>query len=214
MKKVVFILTLLGVCGALSTNAQGLFDKKEINFFNTPNYYETKGKVPVVDGKVKFIANYSIPEKNKDEIYETLESWAKVRFNANIEEGKWNDSCYIHNYEKAGLSMLDKGNGVIVCVGDEEIVFRSTALERDATRIQYTLYITIKDGSINADVRNISYIYDFTTTPSRVTAEKWITDKYGLNKKGKLAKYSGKFRAKTVDLADLLFEQIRKIVTE
>lgn len=214
MKKVVSILSLLSICSALTTNAQGLLDKKEPNVNNTSKYYEAKGKVPVVDGKVKFMANYTLPGKSKNTIFDTLESWAKERFAANTEEGEWNDKNFIHNFDRSGLSMLDKDNGTIVCVGDEEIVFRSTALERDATRIQYTLFITIKDGAISADIRNISYIYDFTTSPSRVVAEKWITDKYGLNKKGQLAKYSGKFRAKTIDLADLLFEQIGNIVKE
>jgi hypothetical protein len=43
------------------------------------------------------------------------------------------------------------------------------------------------------------------------TAEKWITDQYGLNKaKTKLSKMSGKFRRKTIDRKDEVFETIKQ----
>ena len=42
------------------------------------------------------------------------------------------------------------------------------------------------------------------------TAENWITDKYGLNKnKTKLSRMSGKFRKKTIDRKDEIFNTIK-----
>ena len=44
-------------------------------------------------------------------------------------------------------------------------------------------------------------------------AEDWITDKWGLNKKGnKLAKYSGKFRSKTIDRKDSIFQRVCQVL--
>ena len=46
-------------------------------------------------------------------------------------------------------------------------------------------------------------------------AEDWITDKWGLNKKQtKLARVSGKFRRKTIDRKDYLFEKLGEMVRE
>jgi colicin import membrane protein len=43
----------------------------------------------------------------------------------------------------------------------------------------------------------------------KVKAEEWITDQYALNKKGtKLSRISGKFRRKTIDRKDNIFERI------
>ena len=46
-------------------------------------------------------------------------------------------------------------------------------------------------------------------TGMQVKAEEWITDKYALNKKGtKLSRISGKFRRKTIDRKDNIFQRI------
>ena len=47
------------------------------------------------------------------------------------------------------------------------------------------------------------------TDGMEVNAEEWITDENALNKaKTKLLKYSGKFRRKTIDRKDEIFENI------
>jgi len=44
-------------------------------------------------------------------------------------------------------------------------------------------------------------------------AEEWINDRYGLNKKQtKLARVSGKFRRKTIDRKDYLFNRFTKLL--
>jgi len=44
-------------------------------------------------------------------------------------------------------------------------------------------------------------------------AEEWITDQYGLNKKKtKLARVSGKFRRKTIDRVDYLFNRFTQLL--
>ena len=56
----------------------------------------------------------------------------------------------------------------------------------------------------------ISYRYDEERLKQVYKAEEWITDKYGLTKKqDKLSKYSGKFRRKTIDRKDYIFDKIK-----
>ena len=51
--------------------------------------------------------------------------------------------------------------------------------------------------------------------PQTYYANEWITDRYGLNKKKtKLARVSGKFRRKTIDRKDYLFEKFTIALTK
>ena len=47
----------------------------------------------------------------------------------------------------------------------------------------------------------------------KMKAEEWITDEYAFNKKGGLKKFEGKFRRKTIELKDLLIEDLKKNLT-
>jgi colicin import membrane protein len=65
---------------------------------------------------------------------------------------------------------------------------------------------------VNLKLTRISYQYELDREGSglETTAEEWITDKYGLTKKqDKLSKYSGKFRRKTIDRKDYIFDKIK-----
>ena len=70
--------------------------------------------------------------------------------------------------------------------------------------------LTIEDGKVSAELRNISYTYSLTDTPQRIEAEDWITDKEAITKNNKLNRGSGKFRVKTIDLKDELFKEIQE----
>ena len=41
-------------------------------------------------------------------------------------------------------------------------------------------------------------------------AEEWITDDNAFNEKGKMKKFEGKFRRKTIDLKEQLIEELTK----
>ena len=59
----------------------------------------------------------------------------------------------------------------------------------------------------------IYYLYEEERNPTTFTAEEWITDRYGLNKKQtKLARVSGKFRRKTIDRKDFLFNKFASLL--
>ena len=182
MKK---ILSLLFACLPITMTAQ-----------SEGQYLE--GAVPVVDGKVIFTTEMSIESMSKEQIYTTLLDWSNQRFQP---DEKFNDRVLLHDKEK----------GIIVVNGEEYIVFSTSALALDRTRIYYHLYITCEDGKCKLDMARIRYWYDENRDGGeKYVAEEWITDKMALNKaKTKLAPVSGKFRKKTIDIKDNLFQEIR-----
>ena len=157
-----------------------------------------EGAVPVVDGKVIFSTEMSIESMSKEQIYTTLLDWSNQRFQP---DEKFNDRVLFQDKEK----------GKIVVNGEEYIVFSTSALALDRTRIYYHLYITCEEGKCKLEFSRIRYWYDENRDGGeKYVAEEWITDKWALNKsKTKLAPMSGKFRRRTIDLKDNLFNEIR-----
>ena len=95
----------------------------------------------------------------------------------------------------------------------EWLVFKSTALVLDRTRLFYTLAVDCFDGRAEITITNIFYLYEEDRSPMNYKAEEWITDKWGLNKKqNKLSRVSGKFRRKTIDRKDYLFNKLESLL--
>ena len=102
----------------------------------------------------------------------------------------------------------EEENGLLKIQGNEDMIFTNKALAKDMAVASYILTLNCTDGGIDVEMSNISYTYSLSDTPERIEAEDWITDKEAFNKKGQLSKGSGKFRVKTIDLKDRLFEEI------
>ena len=61
----------------------------------------------------------------------------------------------------------------------------------------------------------ISYDYDLSRKPTHYSAEEWITDKYAVNKKHtKLYPVSAKFRRKTIDRKDFIFNKFNTLLND
>lgn len=145
------------------------------------------GAVPEMDGKVVFTKEFSIPGMSQDEIYERLLGWMDARLKKN------------ENTSRVVFS--DKEKGQIVGTGDEWIVFSSTALSLDRTKILYQLTVTCQPEKSVLEVEKIRFNY--REGKEKYTAEEWIVDKYALNKaKTKLVRGLAKWRRKTVDFVD------------
>ena len=85
----------------------------------------------------------------------------------------------------------------------------------DRTRLFYHLSAEIADGKATIRMNRIYYLYEEERQPTTYQAEEWITDKYGLNKKQtKTSRVSGKFRRKTIDRKDYLFNKFEKLLNE
>lgn len=160
-----------------------------------------EGAVPVVDGKVTFSTTINTEGMTQAQIYEKVLEWANKRF-----QPKENLS------PKVLFSNPDKDE--IIASGEEYIVFNSSYLVLDRTRIYYHLMANCEDGKCNLTMTRIHYWYEEEIDGGyKYKAEKWITDKEALNKsKTKLAKVSGKFRQKTIDLKDKLFNEIQTVL--
>ncbi len=199
--------TLLAVAMPLSVAAQGNTWETNENLQKTnvqapnPDAKYLAGAVPEVDGKVVFTTRLTAPGRSADEIYSLLLGELKRQI---TEPGQFEQSRVVYEdkdkHELAGSFM-------------EWLVFKSTALVLDRTRLMYRLVIACRDGEADMTLQNIHYLYDEERQPEAINAEDWITDKQGLNRKQtKLARISGKFRRKTIDRKDYLFKRYQDVL--
>jgi len=148
------------------------------------------GAVPEADGKVVFSKEFRIPGTSQAEIYGFAAEWIDER----LKENKNADSRIVFS---------DEAKGTIAGMGEEWLVFKSSALSLDRTLINYQITVTCKPGSLLVELEKIRFTYRDT---EKYKAEEWITDEYALNKaKTKLVRGLAKWRRKTVDFADALF---------
>ena len=151
------------------------------------------GAVPEVDGKVVFSKEFQIPGMSQAQIYDTMTKWMDER----LKENKNIDSRIVFS---------DEAKGTIAGVGEEWIVFSSSALSLDRTLVNYQITVTCKPGNCLVELEKIRFTYRET---EKYKAEEWITDKYALNKaKTKLVRGLAKWRRKTVDFADDMFMDV------
>ena len=209
MKKMLIALAvaLLPLCMA---DAQGLFSKKEYEGGRQPREAYMQGAVPEVDGKVVFSKTFDTTGMSKFDVYLKLSQWATFRYNPETERGKWSDADYFKNTEFARILEASSEKGTLKIQGNEEMVFTNKTLAKDTAIASYILLLTIEEGKVVAEIKNISYTYSLTDNPERIEAEDWITDKEAITKQNKLNRGSGKFRVKTIDLKDELFKEIEE----
>lgn len=155
---------------------------------DTKNYLV--GAVPEVDGKVVFSRHIEIPGKTKDQIYDVVLGWMQDWMKKND-----NNSRVVYT---------DRDKGIIAGTGEEYIVFTSTSLSLDRTVVNYQLTATIQAGKCSLEMEKIKFTYN---EKEKYTAEEWISDEVALNKaRTKMVRGLVKFRTKTVDFADNMFD--------
>lgn len=188
MKKT--LLTIVGLLITIFSFARGVNEQD-------PKY--GKGAVPEDEnGNVYFTQTVKIPEgMSEDNCYEILMNWAKGRF--------------AMPYAQAGRILNeDATTRRFIFHVDQMIVFKSTALVGDESKISYNFSVAVKNGEFTTTMTDIKYRYEEGREGggSAFPAEDWITDKEAYNRKGtKFLKSTGKFRIKTIDLKDLLFQK-------
>lgn len=151
-----------------------------------------EGAVTEVQGKVVFSRDFNIPGMSKDEIMQRTETWM--------------DGLMKQNKNNSRIVFTDVDAGNIVGNADHYIVFSSTALSLDRTRMLFLLSATAKPENLNLEISRIRYIYYEGGKETSYTAEEMITDEYALNKTHtKLSRGYAKWRRKTVDYVDSIF---------
>ena len=159
------------------------------------------GAVPEVDGHVVFETTIQAPGKTKAQIYHIVQ---QEMLRMTKEPGQ---------FEQSRLVIEQPDSGQVVGSYQEWLVFKNKPLNLDRTRLTYTFVAECSDGEVKLQMRRIIYLYDEERDPITYRAEEWITDRYGLNRsKTKLARVSGKFRRKTIDRKDYLFNKFAQLL--
>ena len=185
MKKI--LLFTLFVFTIISVNAQTT--DKEIN-------KNSEEVIPVVNGKVTFEEIIPAEGYTANEIKDIIDKWIKERF---VKPTVISAKQFTANNPKA-----------TILKGEEYLVFKKAALVLERARIYYYLTLTANEGSCTFNMSRITYWYDDEDDKGgiKMIAEEWITDENAINKKGKLKKFEGKFRNKTLELKEILVNDL------
>ena len=199
MKKLLIAMML---CLPLGMAAQNTWEMPEEDTSATnPDQKYLAGAVPVVDGKVVFHTVVDAPGKSADQVYAIVKAYlVKMTTEKN-------------QFEQSRIILDDSVKHEVAGTYQEWLVFKSTALVLDRTRMMYNLIVKCEDGKADITMTRIHYLYEEERAPQSYKAEDWITDAEGLNKKQtKLARVSGKFRRKTIDRKDFLFNKFAELL--
>lgn len=159
-----------------------------------------RGAVPEVDGKVIFTKTIEVPGKSASDIFNIVQNYMTKMVSES-------------NQIKSHLAINDSEKFELGAAMEEWLVFKSAALALDRTRFLYTFQACCQDGKVELRMSHLRYLYDENRKPQRLKAEEWITDKYAVNKKNtRLYPGSAKFRRKTIDRKDFLFNKIESLL--
>lgn len=203
------LITLLMLCATLAVSAQNDWEVPDEPtptapvIKDNPDQKYLEGAVPVVNGKVVFEKTILAPGKSADEIYGIL-----LNYTERMTRGG-------NQFEQSRIVMQDTDKHQFVGDFLEWLVFTNRALVLDRTRLRYYLIVSCADGQANVKMTRISYLYEEERDPQQYTAEEWITDEEALNKKhDKLYHANGKFRKKTIDRKDFIFNKFEEILNK
>lgn len=159
------------------------------------------GAVPVINGRVEFHTTIDAPNKSAAQIYDIL-----LDYMSKMTKEK-------NQFEQSRIALADSVKHTIAGSYQEWLVFKNTALVLDRTRFMYNVIAQCEDGKADITLTRIYYYYEEERDPQTLKAEEWITDEYGLKKnKQKLSRVSGKFRKKTIDRKDFIFNKFASLL--
>lgn len=188
MKKILFMLLMLPL--------MGIAQEKDAK-------YVAKDAVPVENGRVIFTKELEVP-MNVGDMYASVQEWAKKNY-APVEE--------MPNHK---VISVNKEAYEVTAGGEEWMVFTNKFLSLDRTRVYYKINLACYDKKVVIRIYDIHYWYEEEREGGmKFKAEEWITNEWALNKKGtKLSKNSGKFRRKTIDRAEEIFNDLEIFINK
>ena len=186
----------------LTMVAQNTWEMPEANGQTVnPDQKYLVGAVPIVDGKVVFNTVVDAPGKSAAQIYAIVRQYLQSM------------TKEANQFEQSRIILDDSVNYEVAGSYQEWLVFKATALVLDRTRLMYNLDVKCQDGKADITMTRIYYLYEEERDPQTFRAEEWITDEVGLTKKkNKLSRVAGKFRRKTIDRKDYLFNKISELL--
>lgn len=197
------LLTLMPLMATAQDNTWERVEQAPVEKANPDAKYLEPNAVPEIDGKVCWQTVIEAPGKSAQEIYDILkQQLIKMTQEPN-------------QIKNSTLAVHDSINYELGAVFHEWLVFKSAALSLDRTQFNFQLLITCTNGKADVRMTRITYDYDIERKPAHYTAEEWITDKYAVNKKHtKIYPVSGKFRRKTIDRKDYIFNKFTTLLNE
>ena len=204
MKRIIIaLLTLLPMIGTAQDNTWERVEVEPVVKENPDAKYLVPNAVPEIDGKVCWETTIQAPGKSASQIYDILlKQLTKMTGEPN-------------QIENSIVAIKDSVNLELGAVFHEWLVFKSVAFSLDRTQFNYQILVTCANEKADVKLTRITYDYDLERKPAHYLAEKWITDKYCVNKKHtKLYPISGKFRRKTIDRKDYIFNKFNTLLNE
>ena len=160
-----------------------------------------RGAVPIVNGDVCWTLDVDVPGKSAQDIYDKM---YKTLTDLTKSEGQ---------LEGSAVSLVNKQDHIIVASVREWLLFSSNFISLDRSKFYYTLVARCSDGHLNMTMDRISYKYEEERNKQVYKAEEWISDDNAVNKKNtKLYRGSAKFRRKTIDRKDQIFETVKNVL--
>lgn len=157
------------------------------------------GAVPEENGIIVFKKAFAVADKSDAEIYEAMQSYVKNSLVASA-----------INENRTRVISEDKEGKSIVARVEEYMIFKKITLNLDRTRFRYQISVNVNNHKVTINVTQISYYYNEDMDGNNgvnYKGEEWITDKVAVNKSNtKLYPRSGKFRIKTIDRVEEIFE--------
>ena len=159
--------------------------------------------MPEVDGKVEFGYELDLPGLTAQQVYDK----AYVALDSLAHTDNQINSC---------VALVNRKEHIIAARYQEWLEFSRSFISLDRTKFSYTIIATCTDNHLSLKLQRISYNYEEERQSGfKTTAEKWITDKYAVNKKRtKLTTGPAKFRRKTIDRKNDIFKYITEKVKQ
>lgn len=175
---------------------RGLFDRDKEKKVVDPKYLE--GACPEVNGRIQWEQDYTVSGKSAKQIYDSMLPFLQAFCKSN------------GMTDRSNVAVVNEEDHEIGAVLQEWIVFENKPLSLDRTKFNYQLIVKCFDGRCIATMRNMSYIYEEDRGGGQFPAEDMISDKEALNKDkdGFLKGGVRKFRTKTIDRKDQIFQTI------
>ena len=204
MKKILIaMLMAMPLMASAQDNTWERIEQATVTKSKVDPKYLAEDAVPIVDGRVCWKTTIEAPGKTATQVYDILLAQLQKMTKEPNQLGKSVVAIQDSTEHKLGASFC------------EWLVFKNTALSLDQTQFNYQILCECFDGKADVSLTRIIYLYDVDRDPTKYLAEEWITDKYCVNKKRtKLYPISGKFRKKTIDRKDFIFNKFTTLLND
>lgn len=183
--------------GEMKTRLTPIDDDKDDS--ESQSIYLAKGAVPLVNGRVEWSKTIKVPGKSADELYNTTLKYLTALTSDKLQ------------LQGSQVPIKNPQTHNVAATVHEWLVFRNSTLSLDRAEFFYLLNAQCYNGEVKITMSRLRYKYETNGKTDDYAAETWITDKEAVNKKRtRLYPITGKFRRKTIDRKNEIFETLKE----